>query len=70
MDMGFEDNSFQCIHCHSVLEHIPDLLMTIQEIYRVLKPGGYIWVQLPWVLAYNEHTIDYWRVSPDGSVYG
>jgi len=66
MDMPFEDNIFRCIHCQSVLEHIPDPTRAIAEMHRVLEPGGYIWVQLPWQLQYHAHPKDYWRVSPEG----
>ena len=36
----FEDNSFDMILCHNVLEYVPDRLEILQEFYRVLKPGG------------------------------
>ncbi len=38
--MPFEDNSFDVVSCCDVLEHIKDYDKTIQEISRVLKPGG------------------------------
>ena len=36
----FEDNSFDMIICHNVLEYIDDKASVIQELARVLKPGG------------------------------
>jgi SAM-dependent methyltransferase len=39
-EMPFADESFQTIVSNSVLEHIPDVEMTVREIARVLKPGG------------------------------
>ena len=38
----FEDNSFDIIICHNVLEYIDDKASVIRELARVLKPGGYI----------------------------
>jgi SAM-dependent methyltransferase len=37
----FLDNSFGSVVSNCVLEHIPDLEETIQEVYRVLRCGGY-----------------------------
>ena len=36
----FEDNTFDMIICHNVLEYIDDKASVIQELTRVLKPGG------------------------------
>lgn len=36
----FEDNTFDMIICHNVLEYIDDKASVIQELARVLKPGG------------------------------
>lgn len=38
----FEDNLFDVIHADQVIEHIAFLDKFIAEIYRVLKPGGYV----------------------------
>ena len=36
----FEDNTFDVIICHNVLEYIDDKAQIINELHRVLKPGG------------------------------
>ncbi|QHI38547.1 Demethylrebeccamycin-D-glucose O-methyltransferase [Kordia antarctica] len=46
-DLPFEDNSFDTILCNHVLEHIPDDTKAMQELYRVLKPGGMAILQIP-----------------------
>lgn len=46
-DLPFEDNSYDVILCNHVLEHIPDDTMAMQELYRVMKPGGYGIFQIP-----------------------
>ncbi len=40
MQMPFRDNSFDCVTCGYVLEHIPDPQPGLTEFARVLKPGG------------------------------
>ena len=36
----FEDNTFDMIICHNVLEYIEDKQSILAELYRVLKPHG------------------------------
>lgn len=65
-DLDFEDESFDAVVCESILEHVPYPQKAISELHRVLKPGGEIWVQLPFLYPYHEAPKDYWRVTPDG----
>ncbi len=46
-NLPFEDNAYDVILCNHVLEHIPDDLKAMQELYRVLKPGGMGIFQIP-----------------------
>lgn len=46
-DLPFADNSYDIILCNHVLEHIPDDAKAMQELYRVLKPGGMGIFQIP-----------------------
>ncbi len=46
-DLPFENHSFDFILCNHVLEHIPDDKLAMQELYRVLKPGGTAILQIP-----------------------
>jgi ubiquinone/menaquinone biosynthesis C-methylase UbiE len=40
MEIDYPDNSFDIIYAANLLHHIPDPLITIREMHRVLKPGG------------------------------
>ena len=46
-DLPFKDNSYDIIFCNHVLEHIPDDFKAMQELYRVMKPGGFGIFQIP-----------------------
>jgi len=46
-ELPFEDNAFDMILCNHVLEHIPDDTKAMQELFRVLKPGGMGVFQIP-----------------------
>jgi SAM-dependent methyltransferase len=50
-DLPFDDNSFDVVFCNHVLEHIPDDTKAMQELYRVLKPGGFGIFQIPQELS-------------------
>jgi len=45
--LAFSDNSFDIIICNHVLEHIVNEKQALNEIYRVLKPGGWAILQVP-----------------------
>jgi ubiquinone/menaquinone biosynthesis C-methylase UbiE len=40
MAIDYPDNTFDIVYAANLLHHIPDPLLTIREIHRVLKPGG------------------------------
>jgi len=65
-DMPFEDASFDAVVCVSVLEHVTHPQDAIAELRRVLKPGGKIFVQLPFQFHYHADPDDFWRASPAG----
>ncbi|MCK9204107.1 MAG: methyltransferase domain-containing protein [Bacteroidales bacterium] len=46
-NIPYSDNAFDVIICNHVLEHIPDDLLAIKELYRILKPGGWAILQVP-----------------------
>jgi predicted SAM-dependent methyltransferase len=46
-NLPFEDNTYDIIFCNHVLEHIPNDTKAMQELFRVLKPGGMGIFQIP-----------------------
>lgn len=49
LDLPFRNNSFEAVTFSAVLEHIPSKteMYALQEISRILIPGGYLWVDVP-----------------------
>lgn len=43
----FADNSVGVVRAFDVFEHLKDPLYTMKELYRVLVPGGYAFIQVP-----------------------
>ena len=64
LEMPFEDGSFDRVIAAEVLEHIPDDMAAMREIFRVLKPGGTAAITVPsflpericWALDEDYHT--------------
>lgn len=46
-NLPFGNDTYDIILCNHVLEHIPDDTKAMQELYRVLKPGGMGIFQIP-----------------------
>ncbi|KAF7347290.1 Class I SAM-dependent methyltransferase [Mycena venus] len=42
LSLSFPDNSFDVVHAHQVLQHVPDPVKALKEMYRVTKPGGVV----------------------------
>jgi ubiquinone/menaquinone biosynthesis C-methylase UbiE len=46
-DLPFEDEFFDIVSSYQTLEHVSDVELCIYEMFRVIKPGGYIFLQFP-----------------------
>ena len=53
-NLPFGDNEYDVILCNHVLEHIPDDAQAMQELYRIMKPGGWGIFQIPQDLSRKE----------------
>ena len=40
--LPFDDNSFDIVHCHQVLQHVKNPVAILKEMRRVAKPGGIV----------------------------
>lgn len=64
--LTFRSEQFDAILTFDVLEHVPNYAAALSECARVLKPGGRIYITVPF--TYGAHTIVRARIGPDGSV--
>lgn len=70
--MPFADAEIEAIVCNAVLEHVHDPIRAVEEIHRVLKPGGKVLLWIPFLYPYHSHSSeygDYWRFSSDAIEY-
>jgi len=46
-DIPFPDDLFDFVYCYTVLEHMKDVQRSIDEMIRVCKTGGLVFIQTP-----------------------
>ena len=46
-DLPIDDNSFDAVTCFEVLEHVPDPVKAIDELDRIIRPGGTLLITAP-----------------------
>jgi ubiquinone/menaquinone biosynthesis C-methylase UbiE len=54
--LPFPDASFDVVYSNGVIHHTPNTQKVVDEIYRVLRPGG-----KAIIMVYAENSIYYWR---------
>lgn len=63
---AFKEGHFALAICCSVLEHVEDPWAVAGNITKLLRPGGKLYVSVPWVWRYHAYPGDYWRFSWQG----
>ena len=58
--------SVDAVFTSSVLEHVRDPWKVVGEIERILKPGGMVFIGMPFMFPFHADPDDFWRVSHRG----
>jgi glycosyltransferase involved in cell wall biosynthesis/SAM-dependent methyltransferase len=66
LHLPFRDDSFDLILSQAVLEHVPDPQRAVDEIIRVLKPGGVLYVEVAFMQPLHAVPHHYMNVTPFG----
>jgi SAM-dependent methyltransferase len=64
--LGIRDNSVPVILCTEVLEHLPEPQRAIDEMYRVLEPGGTLLLTTRFLFPIHDAPHDYFRYTKYG----
>lgn len=64
--LPFVDNSVAAIECDAVLEHVPNPTAAVAEMMRVLRPGGFLHVVVPFCHPFHAYPADYHRWTTSG----
>ena len=62
-DIPFADNSFDGVIVQAVLEHVLDPNRCVEEIYRVLKKGGVVYAETPFMQQVHMGRYDFTRFT-------
>ena len=54
---------FSTIICSHILEHVKNPFVAADNLQKLLRPGGKIFVTVPWVQGFHGFPDDYWRMS-------
>lgn len=68
-ELPLADNSVDAVIAMCILTHVEDPQKAMREMYRVLKPGGQIFMFLPFLFYYHpmgDYYKDFWRFTHDG----
>jgi SAM-dependent methyltransferase len=64
--LPIKDESVDTILCAGVLEHVSGPNKAVQEIYRVLKSEGRVFLETPFMQTVHASPKDFYRWTPDG----
>ena len=62
-DIAFKDETFDAVIVQAVLEHVIDPDRCADELYRVLKKGGYIYAETPFMQQVHMKEYDFTRFT-------
>jgi SAM-dependent methyltransferase len=57
-------DSLSTVICVETLEHVFEVRRAVDELIRVLAPGGLLFISIPFNHRLHNHPNDYWRLSP------
>lgn len=60
------DSSVDFVTTVSVLEHVRNPVKVVGEIHRILKPGGIVYINVPFIFPYHADPDDFYRFSHRG----
>ena len=64
--MPFADGTFDAVWVQAVLEHVLDPQAVAGEVERVLRPGGLVYAETPFLQAVHEGPYDFMRFTDSG----
>jgi len=62
-DIPFEDGSFDAVIAESVLEHVADPYRCVSEVFRVLRAGGIVYAETPFIQQVHGAQFDFTRFT-------
>jgi hypothetical protein len=64
--LPFANGTFDGVWIQAVLEHVLDPAVVVEELHRVLKPGGLVYAETPFMQQVHERAYDFTRFTQSG----
>ena len=64
--LPFRDNSLDMLISESTLEHTLHAEEAMREMRRVVRPGGFVYISIPFVMPFHASPNDYLRLTHEG----
>jgi SAM-dependent methyltransferase len=63
---SYRADEYDLVVLDEILEHVPRPWVAVEEVRRILKPGGCLLTSSPFMIAEHRVPMDYWRFTKDG----
>jgi SAM-dependent methyltransferase len=63
--LPFEDASFDLVLCTEAFQYVPDPQAGVDELRRVLRPGGAVVIAVPFVWEYDRRLVEHRFTEPE-----
>lgn len=70
IDEPFEENSFDTVNMSHVLEHVEDLDKTLKWVKKILRPGGTLFIAVPYMGHHDSPEHVHYFSEKDDSIAG
>lgn len=67
-DLDYDDSTFDLVVCVNALDHTPNAAKALSEFYRVVKKGGWIYIDCALIQHTTSGKGHYWDMLEDGTM--
>jgi len=57
------ENKFDLVICTSVLEHIFEMNLAVENLKKLVKKEGHLFISVPFIYPLHDEPADYWRFT-------
>lgn len=66
INLPIKSNSVDGAFSIAVLEHLKEPKQAVNELWRIIKPGGFVYIEIPFLQPFHSSPHDYYRATLPG----